>query len=181
MCCIRDYRPGDEEAVFEIVEQVLAEYGLTTNPAETDADLDDIHDSYIAGGGTFKILEEDGRIIGSYGLYPTTPRSCELRKMYLLPEFRGQGLGRRMLEDALGRARRLGFEEMTLETNSRLREAISLYRCYGFAKYTPEHMSDRCVVVKSSSHRRRARAGNLWFTGYSPLSAQRLSTIPSAG
>lgn len=144
MCRIRDYRPGDEETVFRIVEQVLAEYGLSTNPAETDADLDDIHDSYIADGGTFKVLEKDGRIIGSYGLYPTTARSCELRKMYLLPEFRGQGLGRRMLEDALREAGSLGFEQMTLETNSRLEEALGLYRSYGFREYRPEHMSDRC-------------------------------------
>ena len=147
MCEIRDYRPGDEADVFRIVRDVLAEYGLPTNPEKTDADLKDIQQSYMAGGGTFRILEAGGRPIGSFGLYASTRKSCELRKMYLLPEFRGQGLGRRLLEDALRAAKALGFSEMTLETNSRLKEAVGLYRAYGFTEFIPPHMSDRCDVA----------------------------------
>jgi putative acetyltransferase len=144
MCQLRDYRPGDEEDVFRIVKHVLAEYGLATNPEKTDADLKDIHRSYILGGGAFRILESDGRPIGSYGLYASTQESCELRKMYLLPEFRGRGLGRRMMEDALCVAKGLKFIEMTLETNSRLKEAIGLYKSYGFTEFILDHLSDRC-------------------------------------
>jgi putative acetyltransferase len=141
---LRDYRPGDEEDVFRIVKHVLAEYGLATNPEKTDADLKDIRQSYILSGGAFRILESDGRTIGSYGLYAITKESCELRKMYLLPEFRGRGLGKMMMGDALGAAKLLGFIEMTLETNSRLKEAIGLYRAYGFTEFIPCHLSDRC-------------------------------------
>ncbi len=140
----RDYRPGDEEDVFRIVKHVLAEYGLATDTEKTDADLKDINKSYILSGGAFRILESDGRTIGSYGLYATTRKSCELRKMYLLPEFRGRGLGKKMMEDALRVARALGFVEMTLETNSRLKEAIELYKAYGFTEFTSSHLSDRC-------------------------------------
>jgi putative acetyltransferase len=141
---LRDYRPGDEEDVFRIVKHVLAEYGLTTNPEQTDADLKNIRQSYLLPGGAFRILESAGRTIGSYGLYASTKESCELRKMYLLSEFRGRGLGRMMMEDALRLAKLLGFVEMTLETNSRLKEAIGLYRAYGFAEFNPCHLSDRC-------------------------------------
>jgi putative acetyltransferase len=87
---LRDYRPGDEADVYRIVKDVLAGYGLTTNPEETDADLRNIHKSYVSGGGAFRILERDGNVIGSYGLYATTRQSCELRKMYLLSGNRGR-------------------------------------------------------------------------------------------
>jgi len=147
MCQLRDYRPGDEADVFRIVKSVLAEYGLAANPEKTDADLKDIRQSYMAGGGAFRILEADGRPVGSYGLHAGTRASCELRKMYLLPGFRGQGLGRRLLEDALRTAKALGFSEVTLETNSRLKEAIGLYRAYGFTEFIPPHMSDRCDLA----------------------------------
>ena len=147
MCEIRDYRPGDEADVFRIVKDALAEYGLPTNPEKTDADLKDIQKSYMAGGGTFRILDADGHTVGSYGLYASTRESCELRKMYLLPGFRGQGLGKRLMEDALRAAKALGFSEMTLETNSRLKEAIGLYRAYGFTEFIPTHMSDRCDLA----------------------------------
>jgi hypothetical protein len=81
MCNLRDYRPGDEEEVFLIVKRVLAGYGLRTNPEKTDADMRNIKTSYLSTGGAFRILESDGIIAGSYGLFPTTKESCELRKM----------------------------------------------------------------------------------------------------
>jgi putative acetyltransferase len=147
MCDLRDYSPGDEEEVFRIVQKVLAGYGLSTNPEETDADLRDIRASYLSDGGAFRILEYDGRIVGSYGLYPTTRQSCELRKMYLLPQLKGRGLGKKMMDDAFRVAKDLGFVEMTLETNSCLKEALGLYRKYGFTDFTPSHLSDRCDLA----------------------------------
>ena len=87
---------------------------------------------------------KDGSIIGAYGLYPIDKKTCELRKMYLHKAYRGKGLGKVLLEDALSRARQLGFERMILETASVLREAISLYKSYGFVEYCPQHMSSRC-------------------------------------
>lgn len=147
MCQLRDYRPGDEDSVFQIVKCVLAEYGLSTNSEVTDADLRDIRQSYLSNGGAFRILESDGRIVGSYGLYATSVQSCELRKMYLLPELRGQGFGRIMMDDAVRKAKALKFKEMTLETNSCLQEAGELYKKYGFKEFVPDHLSDRCNLA----------------------------------
>ena len=124
---------------------MLGEYGLKPDPGATDADLDDIERSYLARGGLFRILEDrDGSVVGAYGLYPMENRTCELRKMYLRGEFRGRGLGRRLLDDALAEARRLGFARVVLETASVLKEAIALYERYGFAPYQPDHLSSRC-------------------------------------
>ena len=93
----------------------------------------------------FYVLEEqDGSIVGSYGLYPMEPGVCELRKMYLHRDYRGRGLGRRLLEDALARARQLGFRRITLETASVLKEAIRLYESYGFKPFKADHLSCRC-------------------------------------
>jgi len=135
----------DCEPVRNLVFTVLAEYHLKPDPACTDADLCDIEQSYLRRGGVFCVLEEqDGSIIGSYGLYPVEAGTCELRKMYLHRDYRGKGLGRRLLEDALANARRSGFKTVTLETASVLKEAIRLYEAYGFKPYTPAHLSCRC-------------------------------------
>ena len=64
--------------------------------------------------------------------------------MYLQKAYRGKGLGKFLLEDALSRARQLGFKTMILETASVLKEAIALYKNYGFVEYQPDHMSERC-------------------------------------
>ena len=131
--------------VTELVYGVLKEYDLKPDPGATDIDLKDIEQSYFERGGAFYVLEEeDGAIIASYGLYLIDKQTCELRKMYLHNAHRGKGLGKLLLEDALAKARQIGFKRMTLETASVLKEAISLYKSYGFVEYKPEHMSSRC-------------------------------------
>jgi putative acetyltransferase len=135
----------DCEHITDLVYGVLREYGLKPDPASTDADIQDIESSYFRRGGTFLVLESpDGTVIGAYGLYPLEKRTCELRKMYLHKAHRGKGLGKLLLDDALAKAKQLGFETMVLETASVLKEAIALYRSYGFTEYTPAHLSSRC-------------------------------------
>lgn len=135
----------DREKITRLVFDVLNEYDLEPDPATTDADIKDIESSYFERGGTFLVLEaKDGSIVGAYGLYPMEKQTCELRKMYLHKTYRGQGLGKYLLEDALSRARHLGFETMVLETASVLKEAIALYKSYNFTEYRPNHLSDRC-------------------------------------
>jgi putative acetyltransferase len=146
-----DLRPAtnaDADGVRALVFRVLAEYGLTPDPAATDADLDDIEASYFARGGWFEVwLDKRGAVIGSYGLHPRRAGVCELRKMYLARAWRGRGLGRMMLERALARARALGFGRVELETASVLREATALYRSCGFEPFEPEHMAPRADLA----------------------------------
>ncbi len=142
---LRAANNNDCEKVAALVYGVLAEYGLKPDPSATDADIRDIESSYLKRGGVFFVLEEkSGSIIGAYGLYLLDEQTCELRKMYLNKAYRGMGLGKKLLEDSLSHAKRLGFKRIVLETASVLKEAIALYKSYGFAEYTPEHMSKRC-------------------------------------
>lgn len=141
---IRDYSIGDEHTVMQILQIALAVYGLSANPEETDLDISDIQKYYIDSGGVFRVLVDGSKVIGSYGLFPLDKSVCELRKMYIYPEYKGRGLGKRLMNDALVRARNLGFKKMVLETNSRLVEAIGMYKKLGFVEYFPAHMSDRC-------------------------------------
>ncbi|MFQ6034267.1 MAG: GNAT family N-acetyltransferase [Sedimentisphaerales bacterium] len=144
MCKLRDYRQSDEVHVFRLMKEVLAIYGLKTNPEVTDKDISDIQRNYIDNKGYFAILEDKGSVVGSYGIFRLSDDICELRKMYLKKEYQGRGLGKLMMEDALTKAKALGFKKMVLETNSILKEAIGLYRKYGFKNFVPEHLSDRC-------------------------------------
>jgi len=142
---LRPANNKDCDNIADLVYGILREYDLKPDPACTDADIKDIEHSYFERGGMFFVLEtEDGSIIGAYGLYPVEEHTCELRKMYLHRAHRGKGLGKLLLEDALSKARQLGFERMILETASVLKEAIALYKSYGFIEYNPQHMSNRC-------------------------------------
>lgn len=142
---LRSATNADSPAIKELVFAALREYRLQPDPDGTDADLNDIETNYLGSGGCFDVLVDSrGNIVGSVGLYPIEQATCELRKMYLSRRVRGQGLGRRLMEHALARAKEIGFRRIVLETASVLREAIALYRRYGFRPYQAPHLSQRC-------------------------------------
>jgi putative acetyltransferase len=134
----------DRERVAELIFGVLAEFDLKPDPEATDADLADIEASYINRGGVFDLIEDpQENLVGTFGLYLLNESTCELRKMYLVPSARGQGLGKYVLRKAVERAKEMGFKEMVLETSSKLVAAIQLYRQFGFQPIQIKHVTPR--------------------------------------
>lgn len=135
----------DKDKITALVFSVLSEFGLRLDPASTDADLNDIEESYLNSGGIFELIEDQqGNLLGSVGLFPLDEETCELRKMYFVPQARGMGLGRKALERAVNHARRLGFKRIVLETAGVLKQATQLYTQFGFVPVKSEHLSARC-------------------------------------
>lgn len=144
MPAFRSFQRDDAEVVRALVAGVLAEHGLPFDLDRFDADLVDIDAAYTNRGGTFLVVEDDaGRVVGCGGLYPLGPSVAEVRKMYLLPEARGQGLGGRLLSKLIAAARERGYRTLTLTTSSHLPAAAPLYRRFGFTDVTPDHPSER--------------------------------------
>lgn len=141
---IRAAKDTDTIAIKGIVFSVLKEYGLTPDEEDTDQDLASVESFYFENGGYFAVVEDEGKIIASTGLHKIDSRRCELRKMYMLPEYRGRGLGRQLLSFSIDKARAMGFEVMTLETASVLKEAIALYEKFGFEKHDSANLVSRC-------------------------------------
>jgi putative acetyltransferase len=140
---IRSASNRDRERVAELVFGVLAEYGLEPDPETTDADLQDIEANYLQRGGMFEVIEDEGNLLGSFGLYPVNETTCELRKMYFIPSARGLGLGKYVLERVIARARALGFKQIVLETSSKLIAANRLYTKFGFKPIESDHLASR--------------------------------------
>ena len=138
----------DIPAIRAVLFSVRSEYGVIGEMGANDADLDDLEINFFQGGGCFEVVEDAmNRIVGCAGLYPLNPSRVELCKMYLEKSARGRGLGKRLLEDLLAAARRNGFREVWLKTNSVLIEAITLYTRYGFQAVDAEHLPPRCDVA----------------------------------
>jgi putative acetyltransferase len=145
---IRRATNEDRAAIRAVLFAVRLEYGVLGEVAAKDADLDDLEANYFQAGGYFEVVEDAAKcIVGCAGLYPWNTCRAELCKMYLQKAARGRGLGRQLLEDAIAAARRGGFREVWLQTNSVLTEAITLYKKYGFVSVDLEHRSPRCDVA----------------------------------
>ena len=84
--------------------------------------------------GVFLVVREDGRAIACGGLARFDEKRAELKRMYVVPEVRGRGYGRRVLAELEAYARRLGYTGIVLETGELQAEAIGLYRSAGYER-----------------------------------------------
>lgn len=135
---IRDWAVGDRQAAADLIQSVLAEYGLGGEPDGADRDVLQVEECYWATGGEFWVVERQGHVLGTGAYYPIS-RGCnavEIRKMYLHPGVRGQGLGRLMLQTLEQTIEQRGFEQIWVETATVLAEAVALYEQNGYQPST---------------------------------------------
>jgi drug/metabolite transporter (DMT)-like permease/GNAT superfamily N-acetyltransferase len=94
--------------------------------------VDTAADEYVPPQGTFLVVYEDEQPIGCAGIRRLPDGTGELKRMYVAPDARGRGVGRRLLEQLEDEARALGYKRLRLDTGSQLNEAKALYRSAGW-------------------------------------------------
>jgi putative acetyltransferase len=145
---LRNWQPTDRAAAAEIIRTVLAEYGLGWEPEGADRDVLAVEASYQAINGEFWVIEQHGKLVGTGAYYPILRghNAVEIRKMYLLPAARGQGLGRFLLQTLEAAIATRHFEQIWIETASVLTEAVKLYETSGYQPATGVE-TERCDRV----------------------------------
>ena len=104
-----------------------------------DKEVEDMVAAYSQKRCAYFVCEVDGEIVGGGGIAPLEggdEDTCELKKMYFLPEGRGKGLGQQVLQACLQAAREIGFKYCYLETFNTMHKAMKLYEKNGFKKFT---------------------------------------------
>ncbi|MEZ9393474.1 GNAT family N-acetyltransferase [Vibrio splendidus] len=155
---VRSLQQQDNTAVANVIRQVSYENGLTEDKGYGVADptLEDMFNVYNNERSQYWVIELDGKVVGGGGFAPLAgmPEVCELQKMYFLPETRGKGLAKRLVNMSMEKAKELGYQHMYLETTECLNAAIKLYEKLGF-----EHLDsawgetghDACEVVMAKT------------------------------
>ena len=82
--------------------------------------------------GCLLIARNNDELAGCIALRSREAAVCEMKRLYIRPPYRGAGLGRVLAESIIGRARKLGYARMVLDTLSSMTEAQSLYESLGF-------------------------------------------------
>lgn len=133
---IRSIQFSDNSQLAVIVRDTLTEFGANVpGTVYFDPTTDALFELFQTPQSAYFIAEMDGKMVGGGGIYPTEDLplgTCELVKMYLLPEARGIGLGRRLMEQCLEIAQLNGFQQVYLETLPELKQALKVYEKFGF-------------------------------------------------
>ena len=97
-----------------------------------DNELMDLTQKYGRPAGRLYIAFADEKACGCIGLRKVDDERCELKRLYVLPEMRGSGLGKKLVELIIEEAAGIGYKEIILDTLPFLKEAIEMYKKYGF-------------------------------------------------
>jgi putative acetyltransferase len=140
-CCmnnltIRFIQPTDNPALAKIVRDTLTEFGAN-HPGTVyyDPTTDTLYELFQKKGAAYFVATLNDKVVGGGGVYPTDglpADTCELVKMYLLPEARGTGMGRTLIEKSLNFAKVAAYKNVYLETMPELKQALKVYEKFGF-------------------------------------------------
>lgn len=108
-----------------------------------DKELAGLPGSYAPPGGRLFLARENDQVAGCVALRKISDETggagiCEMKRLYVRPAFRGQGLGRTLTESVIQAAREIGYHRMRLDTfPGKMDHAIAVYRSFGFKNIDP--------------------------------------------
>ena len=98
-----------------------------------DHELAGLPGDYAPPEGHLLLAEFGGRIVGCVALHKIESDICEMKRLYLRPQFRGKRLGRALADRIIGEARQIGYRRMRLDTvEPVMKDAVAMYRRIGF-------------------------------------------------
>ena len=132
---------AESEAQLESARELFIEYqeelGIDLCFQNFQAELERLPGKYSTPQGCLLLVYHDEKLAGCMALKRISDITCEMKRMFLRSEFRGNGIGRVMTLEIINRAREIGYSKMRLDTVPQLKAAIALYRSLGFVEIEP--------------------------------------------
>ena len=130
--------PAQIEQARELFLEYAQSLGFSLCFQGFDHELAGLPGDYAPPEGRLLIAEYRGQLAGCVALHQLGPGICEMKRLYLRPQFRGKGLGRVLAETAIAEARVMECRKMRLDTvEPVMPNAVAMYRRLGFTEIGP--------------------------------------------
>ena len=131
---------------LESIRKLFCEYqgfiGISLCFQSFEEELDSLPGKYSAEkGGCLYLAESEDQSAGCVAFYKIDETTCELKRLFVRPEFQKLGLGRALMEKAISDASDAGYKTMILDTLRRLEDAGQLYQRLGFVEIEPYNVN----------------------------------------
>ena len=129
--------PHDLRTVRALLREYETELGIDLCFQGFEQELASLPGDYAPPRGVLLVAEVEGAAAGCVALHPLDAGTCEMKRLYARPAFRGRGVGRALAEGVIAEARRIGYGRMRLDTLPVMTEAQALYLRLGFVEIAP--------------------------------------------
>ena len=135
MKLIQPESPPEIETARQLFEEYAAWLGIDLCFQGFDEELADLPGDYAPPSGCLFLAFVNERLAGCAALRKIGAGVCEMKRLFVRPQFRGQGLGRDLTEAIIAEARRIGYQRMRLDTlPAKMQTAVHIYESLGFKK-----------------------------------------------
>jgi putative acetyltransferase len=125
-----------------LFNEYAASLGFSLCFQSFEKELAELPGDYAPPDGRLLLAYEDGKPAGCVALHALDTITCEMKRLYVRPEFRGQRVGQQLLDTVIAEAQPLGYTRMRLDTvPSVMGRAVELYRSYGFREIAPYRLN----------------------------------------
>lgn len=121
----------------EIFREYQVSLGIDLCFQDFEQELADLPGKYAPPQGRLYLAFIDEKLAGCIALRPLQEGLCEMKRLYVRPEFRGQYLGLLLAKEIIAEAREIGYHQMVLDTLDTMTVAQKLYRSLGFKEIEP--------------------------------------------
>ena len=138
MKLIQAKSPEEIQEVRKLFEEYVAWLGINLCFQNFDKEVAELPGDYAPPNGRLTLATERDDVAGCVALRRIGEDVCEMKRLYVRPQFRGRGLGRTLTENLIHEARSIGYKRMRLDTlPGRMDRAIAMYRLLGFKNIEP--------------------------------------------
>jgi putative acetyltransferase len=125
--------PEDINRARELFEEYAAWLGISLCFQNFEKELAELPGEYVPPTGRLFLAFDGDQISGCVALRGLGEGVCEMKRLYVRPDFRGRGLGRQLTETVINAAREIGYDRMRLDTlPGKMDKAITMYRSLAF-------------------------------------------------
>ena len=138
----------------ELLVRLESDFGSYLQLQNYDSEVDNLNEKYGLPRGRLYIAYLEGRAAGCIALREISKTECEMKRLYVRPEFRGHNIGEALVETIISDATEIGYHCMLLDTFPALEKAIKLYEKMGFYSTLPYSNSpiEHAIFMKLDLH-----------------------------